>query len=254
MSPITVGLLVFALAFGSVLAGIGLRAALPVHHFSEDSKKAVNSGVALIATMTALVLGLITASAKSNYDQLDATVRESAVNLMKLNEVLVRIGPESEKARAALRDTVAVAIEANWPDASSSEPRPEDTSRLTGKQERVFSEIRMLPEQTAYQQWLKAHALDMAEGMRGARWAMVASMGTSVPAPFLVVLVFWLVVIFVSFGLVAPRNGTVIVILFACALSVASAIVLVLEMDGPFSGMIRISPDPLKFVLSRMGE
>ena len=74
----------------------------------------------------------------------------------------------------------------------------------------------------------------------------------SIPTPFLVVLVFWVAVIFASLGLFAPRNGTVYTIIFVCALSVAAAIFLILEMDQPFEGLLQISSEPLRNALAEI--
>jgi hypothetical protein len=81
----------------------------------------------------------------------------------------------------------------------------------------------------------------------------VGELGTSIPWPFLIVLVFWLTITFMSFGLQAPANSTVLTVLLLCALSVAGAVFLVLEMDGPFDGLIKVSPEPLRFALTRLG-
>ena len=78
--------------------------------------------------------------------------------------------------------------------------------------------------------------------------------GPSVPVPFLVVLVFWLTMIFVSFGVFAPRNATVMDALGVCALSVAGAIFLILEMDSPFEGLMKVSPEPLRYAYSRINH
>jgi hypothetical protein len=72
--------------------------------------------------------------------------------------------------------------------------------------------------------------------------------------PFLVVMVFWLAVIFASFGLFAPRNATVIATLFVCALSVSGAIFLILELDSPFSGLLQISDAPLRNAIAHLGQ
>jgi len=82
----------------------------------------------------------------------------------------------------------------------------------------------------------------------------VLGAGSSVPVPFLVVVVFWLTVIFGSFGIFAPRNATVIAVLIVCALSVACSIFLILEMDQPFRGVMKISSTPLRFTLSHLGQ
>jgi hypothetical protein len=86
------------------------------------------------------------------------------------------------------------------------------------------------------------------------RWLVMSGTETSVPTPFLGVLMFWLTVIFVSFGLYAPRNGTVTAVLFVCALSIGCALFLVLEMDGPFDGLIRVSPDPVRFAYTHLNR
>ena len=78
--------------------------------------------------------------------------------------------------------------------------------------------------------------------------------GRSIPTPFLVLLVFWLTVIFLSFGLFAPPNATVIATLFLCALSVSGAIFLILELDRPFGGLIQISSAPLRNTLDHIGK
>ena len=83
---------------------------------------------------------------------------------------------------------------------------------------------------------------------------MSSSTVTSVPLPFLTVLVFWLVITFASFGLFAPRNGTVLAVLVVCALSVGAAVFLVLEMDGPFTGVLKVSAEPLRYAYSHLNQ
>jgi hypothetical protein len=83
---------------------------------------------------------------------------------------------------------------------------------------------------------------------------VLAGTENTIPFPFLVVLLFWLTIAFASYGLFAPRNATVIAALFACALSIAGALSLVLEMDAPFTGLIRVSPDPLRYAYAHLNE
>lgn len=253
MNPMTIGVLVFAVTFGGALAGIWLHARLPERHLSADSQATVKVGIGLIATMTALVLGLVTASAKSSFDALDAAVKQSAAEVLTLDRTLARYGPESETARVALHDLIVAARIKSWPAAATS-ARELQASGAPGGAESVVRHIRALSEQSDDQRWLKARALDLGEQLLEARWVVFSNIGSSVPVAFLIVLVFWLMVIFVSFGLFAPKNGTVISILLVCALSVASAIFLILELDQSFTGVIRISPAPMDFALSQMNR
>jgi hypothetical protein len=97
-------------------------------------------------------------------------------------------------------------------------------------------------------------ALDLAEELLQTRWLGTESVGVSIPLPFLVVLTFWLIIIFASFGLFAPRNATVLTSLFVCALSVAAAVFLVLEMDEPFDGVLTVSSEPMRYALAHLNQ
>ena len=253
MNPTAIGTLVFACTFGGALAGIWLRAALPKHHLSDESKDTVQVGIGLIATMTALVLGLVTASAKSSFDALDTAVKHTAADILTLDRTLARYGPESREVREALYHAVERRLEMTWPQKSARAAELEVPDMTRGA-EGLVDRIRGLSPQNDNQRWLQSRALDLGEALLQARWVVFSSVGTSVPVPFLAVLLFWLTISFASFGLFAPRNATVIAVLFVCALSVAGAVFLILEMDGPFEGLIKISPDPVRYVHSRINQ
>ena len=120
--------------------------------------------------------------------------------------------------------------------------------------EELADGIRGLTPRDASQRALQSRALDLAEALLQARWLVFASTGTSVPLPFFVVLLFWLTITFASFGLFAPRNATVLVALFVCALSVGGAVFLILEMDGPFDGLVKVSADPLRYAHAHLNQ
>jgi hypothetical protein len=252
MEPLTVGALVFACAFLGALAGMGLRGLLPQHHFSSESKDTVMLAIGLVATMTALILGLVTASAKSSFEALDAAVKHVVADVLTLDRVLARYGDEGQPLRGELQQFVESRMTTLWPEQIARDTRPDvaDVTRL----ERMVESIHTLQARDATQRRLRSRAMQLGESILEARWLVFSSIGASIPVPFMAVLVFWLTMIFGSFGLFAPRNGTVIAALFACSLSVAGAIFLILEMDGPFTGVIRISPDPVHYALSRINQ
>ena len=253
MNPTAIGMLVFACTFGGALAGIWLRAVLPEHHLSDESKDTVKVGIGLIATMTALVLGLVTASAKSSFDALDTAVKHTAADVLTLDRTLARYGSESREVREALYHAVERRLEMSWPQKSARASELEIPDMTRGA-EGLVDRIRGLSPQNDNQRWLQSRALDLGEALLEARWVIFSGVGTSVPVPFLAVLLFWLTISFASFGLFAPRNATVIAVLFVCALSVAGAVFLILEMDGPLEGLIKISPDPLRYAYSRLNQ
>jgi hypothetical protein len=118
--------------------------------------------------------------------------------------------------------------------------------------ERIVEAIRGLKPRDDAQRALQSRALDLSETLLQARWLVLAGIEKSVPVPFVVILLFWLMIIFTSFGLFAPRNATVLVVLFVCALSVTSAVFLIIEMDVPFEGLLRVSADPWRYAYAHL--
>ena len=253
MPPIVAGLIVFACTFGGALLGIWLRGALPGHHLSEDSKDVVKLAMGLIATLTALVLGLVTASAKSAFDVQEEAVKHSALNVLGLDRTLARYGPETKGIREALRKTLIFRIEATWPEDASQAVRVE-TPETTPTVEGIEDSIRNLSPQTDAQRAFQARALAATSDLLDTRWSVFGSVSNAIPTPFLVIVVFWLAALFWSFGLFAPRNPTVIAVLVLCALSVAASIFLILEMERPFDGIMKISSEPLRYTLAHLGQ
>jgi hypothetical protein len=255
MNPTIVGMIVFACTFGGVLLGMWLRRVLPEHHFDAESKDTVKLGIGLIATMTALVLGLVTASAKNSFDAVDTAVKQSAVEALTLDRVLARYGPEAGPIRAGLQKALVSRIEMIWPQSSSSPAKLDPTGSGAGASAEALAEaIRHLAPSNDAQRALQARALEISEALLQARWLILAGTEASIPMPFLVILLFWLTITFTSFGLFAPRNAMVHMVLFVCALSVGSAVFLVLEMDQPFDGLIRVSPDPLRYAFAHLNQ
>src|SRR6185503_5998663 len=98
--------MVFACVFGAALLGMLLRYVLPEHHFSSDTKDTVKLAMGLVATMAALILGLLVASAKSTYDAESSGVTQMAAKIIFLDRVLANYGDETKEARELFRRTV----------------------------------------------------------------------------------------------------------------------------------------------------
>jgi hypothetical protein len=243
---------VFACVFGSAFVGMGLRRVLPEHHLSSESKDVVKLGIALIATMAALVLSLLLSSAKSSFDERNAELAQIASNIALLDRALAHYGPEARAVRQSLRGIVEAALAQVWPDENF---HPTKLAPASAAPESIYEMIEALPSQGETQQSLRAQALATATSLAQARWLLFAQATESpIPLPFLVVLVFWLCIIFASFGLYAPGNLTVVATLGVCALSVAAAIFLILELALPFVGVIRVSSAPLRSALAQLGR
>jgi len=253
MNPTLIGAIVFACTLGGVLLGMWLRAVLPEQHLTNESRDTVRLGAGLIATMTALVLGLVTASAKSSFDTMSAAVKTTAVDILTLDRFLARYGSETREIRGTLQDVIANRVDMIWPEGSSR-PTVVDPLVTAATAEGIADRVRSLTPRNDSQRALQSHALALVESLLRARWLVYASGGSSVPLPFLVVLLFWLTLTFASFGLFAPRNATVITVLLVCALSVGGAVFLIAEMDGPFDGVLKVSAEPLRYTIAHLNQ
>jgi len=254
MSPLVICLIAFGCIFGGMLLGMVLRGVLPEHHLSGDSKDVVKMGIGMIATLSALVLGLLIASAKGNFDTMNNGLVQTGSKIILLDRVMAQYGTETREARDLLRRGVASAVERVWPKESTGQTEAKAVDprvALEGLQDKL---LQLSPRNDA-QRWLQSRALQVGGEIAEARWLAMEQRGhSSLPMPFFVMLVFWLVVIFFCFGLFSPRNGTVIVVLLVCALSVAGSLYMILELDRPFEGLITISSAPVRNALMQLGR
>jgi hypothetical protein len=246
-----IGWIVFALVFGSALLAMFAHSALPEHHLSSDSKDVVKLGIALIATMSALVLSLLVASAKSSYDTRSNQLVQASADIILLDRALALYGPETKEARSLLQRSVAATVERFWPAEGA---KPIAIALGTSSVEALYGKIEELSPQSDVQRALRSQAETMALDVGRTRVLLFEHLGTSIPVPFLAVLVFWLCIIFASFGLFAPRNATVIGVICVCALSVSGAIFLILELDRSFEGLLQVSGAPLRTALAQLGR
>lgn len=248
----------FVCTLGCAWLGMAVRAKLPPPHVSRESQDVIRLGMGLVATMTALLLGLVTAAAKGSFDSQDVAVRNAAAGVLTLDRLLARYGPETQATRALLQQVIAERVEATWPSGGrGSVPldRPLGGGASTSRPpaEEVEDQILALAPAGDSQRWIKTEALKLTEEVLRTRWRLLGSTTGSVPRVFLTVVIFWLSMTFGSFGLSAPRNATVATVFVISSLSVAAAVFLILELDGPFTGMLRISPDPFRYALANLG-
>ncbi|HEX2841609.1 DUF4239 domain-containing protein [Hyphomicrobium sp.] len=204
--------------------------------------------MAVVALLAAVILGLLMYAAKTSFDNKDAEFRHATAKLVLLDRVLAHYGPEVSNARKQLRATVERKL-------AESEPGPK-VSKQGGFAviELVQDELRGLTPSNEGQRWIQKRALDLSSEIAETRWFLVDDLDSSMPTPFLVILVFWLALIFFCYGLFAPRNATVLTIAFLCAVSLAASVYLVLEMDNSLEGPISISLEPLRKALDHMGK
>src|SRR5215469_16818947 len=219
MNALAVSALVFVCVFGGALVGFWLRTVLPEGHLTPASRDLVKLGMGTIATMTALVLGLLVASAKNSYDAESRGLTEMAAKVILLDRILAHYGPEAQETRDVLYD-----------------------------------KLEQLAPKNDVQRGLQSRALGIATDIAQTRLLMIEEGYSPVSMPLIVVVVFSLAVTFMSFSLNAPPNATVLVTFLLGALSVSAVMFLILGMYTPFGGLIPVSSAPLRWALAHLGE
>jgi hypothetical protein len=249
-----IGLLVLVCVFGGALAGMLLGRLLPPHHLGDETRSVVTLALGTLSVLSALVLGLLISFAQGDFDAQTKVVQGFAADLILLDRVLRRYGPETGEARDLLRRYTALKIALTWPEENArGGPRLDDPTALA-LLEGVQAKLLELAPRDEAQRWLQARALQLGGDLAEERWLLAAESEGSVPRPFLAILVFWLAILFAGFGLFAPRHATVVVALLVCALSLAAAVFLILEMDRPFEGLVTVSAAPMRTALAHLGS
>ena len=253
MSSQSIAAIIFVVIFGGAMLGMFLKSILPENHLSTESKDVVKLSIGLIATMTALVLGLLVGSVKSSFDSKNDQYTRICADLVLLDRLLAQYGPETNLARSALKLAVTTRSE-QITERQSGRVTKDDAYKAMVSLEHLEALLRGLQPADEAQRELKQRAQTVTAQIVAARWHLLGGVASAVPTPFLVVVVIWLGIIFLSFGIYAPRNGTVIASLLLASISVAGALFLILEMNRPFDGMIHLSNLPLQHAAQFLGQ
>jgi hypothetical protein len=248
MNAIALSCITFVCLSGGALLGMFL----PGHRLSTDDKDVVRLGTGLIGTIAALVLGLLIASAKGSFDTQSTQVVQMTSNVVVLDNLLAQYGPETNDVRNLLRRVIVVLADRMWRE-KGSEAATANAFEASAAGEEFFAKLQRLSPQNDSQRSLQARAIQITTDIAQTRLQLFAQTNNSIPMPFLAVLIFWLTIIFGSFGLFAKPSATVFGALFVFAMSAAGAIYLVLELGQPFAGLMQISSAPLRSALTPLG-
>ena len=253
MEPVTLSLISFGCIFGGAIGGFICARHLPEHHLSPDSKDAVKMGWGIVATMSALVLSLLVASAKNTFDTVNAGSTQTAAKLIVLNHKLVEYGPDARAARDDLRAVVASAIKRDWPDtpiAPTVAAAPENSNVMQDFSDRLMT---LTPKDDAHRVILN-EAQQITVELSLERWLIIEQSRSSLPPALIIALVFWLTLLFLGLGLFSPHNKTVLMMLILCSVSVSVAIYLISDLSHPLKGLITISSDAMLDVWSHLNQ
>lgn len=239
--------------FGGAVVAMYASRALPDSHLSADARDVIKLAMALIATLVALVLGLMIATAKGTFDAQTGAVRQLSANILLLDRTLGEYGPETLSERDLLQQAANLTLRRLWPEDGSG-PVSLAPGEAHVPMQSLMHRLNTLSPQDPTQQFLKAQALRTLGDLAQTRFQMYVQGGGGLPLPFFLVVLFWLCVLFSGYGLIAARNPTVLISLFVCTLSVSGAVFLIQELADPFDGLVRVSSAPLRHVIAILGQ
>ncbi len=262
MRELASALIVFAILCVSAGAGLFVRPRLPEHHRVRETTELMQVTIGLLATFAALVLGLLTASVKQSYDSAAHDREAYALQLGLLDQCLRDYGPETEPARDQIHRYTAAVIASTWP----GEPRPQgvqypDVTRVPGVGappelaamiNGIGVQIARLDPSDGTLQRMQALCSDRYNDVAHSRLSLIEDAQNEPYGPFYQVLVFWLMIIFGCFGLVAPRNSLAVVTIALCALSLSSVIFVILDLSTHYEGFFAIPSTGMRHTLAAM--
>ena len=249
MTPMAIALLAFALAVAGILLGSLMQRRLPEGYLSSEAKDIVKLSMGVVATLAALVLGLLIASAKSTYNAREGEIIQITADVILLDILLAEYGARA--ARVSLRQAIPPMVDQIWKEQSAA--RRLAPFRATAEVEAFFQQVRELQPSNDIQRSLKERLIEVGGDLAEKRLLLYSQLCSSIPVPFLAVLLLWIVVVLAGFSLLAPANAATLAAQLICALSVSGAIFLILELDQPFSGLMMIRSKSLRNALPPLG-
>jgi hypothetical protein len=240
---------IFLISFVSVASGFGLGMMLPGARLNPETREVVRLGTSLLVTLAAVLISLMIASAKNSYDAQDAHFRQLSAHLVLADQLLSQYGPEAAEIRKMMRQAVPAAIDRIWHEKATSSPQSNAFS-ANSLAEQFNNAIDRLTPATDAQRAIKVRILRASADIANTRLLMFADGDNPILTPFLLILIFWLTVIFTSFGLFVEPGAVAVTALLVFALSVSSALFLIADLSQPYAGLMQISREPLRTVLS----
>jgi hypothetical protein len=253
MNTLLVGLIIFTLLFGCGMLGMRLRTRLPNHHLDAESKDVLRLVTGIIATLSAMVLGLLISTTKIAFDRLNVDLKNSSGQILQLDRALAQFGPETADIRQLLKQTYSGTVDM----LLSGDERALEKLQSREKQaqlETLIARIYSLSPRNEAQRAQQAQALSLFSQLADTRFENVVQIGGTIPTPFFAVLLFWMAMLMLGFGLFSPKHLTATAGLLVCALCLSGALVVLIELDRPLSGLIRLNPVPMRNAISHLGE
>lgn len=251
-SPLVIGLVTWVVVFAAAMVGIWIGARLPESHRTNDSRNVVAISMAMVSTLTALVLGLLLSVANTSFRENQEQLMSTSSDLIRMDHLLRLYGPEANEPRVLLRQYAQSMLQDVFPpDDRQRNVENEATLDLVARAE---NKAALLTPANDTQRWLQPHILDVSDKIIQEHFALVKQRLDAIPNALMVLMLLWLVLLFASFGLFAPPHLTSVLVLMMSSGAASGAVLLIIELETPNRGFVHLSPDPLQHAIEVMDK
>ena len=248
--PLLMAALTWVLAFAAGIVGIWIGERLPEEHRTDQSRAAVARSMGMVGTLTAIALGLLISVANTSFRDKQEQVMSSASNIIRMDHLLRMYGPDADGARAFFREYATSMMNDVFPaEEGRSDIENEATLDIAAKAE--HSVVFLAPADDI-QRWLQPHMLDVVNKLVEEHFELVKQGLDAIPDSLMVLMLFWLVLLFGSYGLYSPMHLTSMIFLFLASGAASGAVLLIIELETPHRGFVHLSPDPLQHAVDVM--
>jgi hypothetical protein len=255
MSSVKFALAVAIVMFAGGALGLVAQRVLPEKHITGGSRDMIGAVVGLLTLLCALVTGLLVWTAYGVYSGQNSQIQALASKVMEFDLALSDYGPESNPVRAQLRDGLGKTIDEIWGASESDLNFAADNFAAALQNMRARQKaLAALHPSTDEQKRALAAATSTSDALAQARMQMAFALTAPVSYPLLLIVVGWVVCLFCGFGLMSRGTPTSVIALAVGAVAVASAVLVILELSTPYSGVFRASSAPLEQALAVMGK
>src|SRR5580700_3743768 len=241
--------------FAAGLLGLFLQHMLPEHHTTGGSRDLIAAVVGLLTLLCALVTGLLIWTAYGVYSGQNTQIQALASKVMQLDFALSDYGPEANPARAQLRDALGKTIDQVWgANVSDSDFAANNFAAAIQNLRAREKVLAALHPSTDEQKQALAAAMSASDALSQARMQMAFALTAPVSYPLVLTVVGWVGCLFCGFGLTSRGTVTSVIALAVGSIAIASAVLLILDLSSPYSGVFRASSAPLEQALAVMGK
>ena len=251
-SPLVISIVAWALVFAAAMVGMWIGRRLPEGHRTEDSRNVVAISMGMVSTLTALVLGLLLSVANTSFRENQEQVMSTSSDLIRMEHLLRLYGPEADESRGLLQAYAHAMMDDVFP--PEGRPRNVENEATLDLAAKAENRAALLVPGNDTQRWLQPHILDVSDKIIQEHFALVKQGLDAIPNALMMLMLLWLILLFASFGLFAPRHLTCIIVLLLSSGAASGAVLLIIELETPNYGFVHLTPEPLLHAIATMDK